>query len=44
MNNEEIISIVKEYVKNKCYNDSTGHDWWHIYMTINFIMETLKKN
>lgn len=30
MNNEEIISVVKEYVKNKCCNDSTGHDWWHI--------------
>lgn len=30
MNNKEIIDLVKEYVKNKCYNDSTGHDWWHI--------------
>ena len=30
MNKEEIISVVKEYVKNECYNDSTGHDWWHI--------------
>ena len=30
MSKEEIISAVKDYVKNKCYNDSTGHDWWHI--------------
>lgn len=30
MDKEEIISVVKDYVENKCYNDSTGHDWWHI--------------
>ena len=30
MDKEEIISVVKDYVENKCYNDSTGHDWYHI--------------
>ena len=38
MNKEEIISVVKEYVKNKCYNDSTGHDWWHIQRVYNNAM------
>lgn len=27
---EEIINIVKKYVKEKCYNEPTGHDWLHI--------------
>ena len=38
MNKEEIISVVKEYVKNACYNDSTGHDWWHIQRVYNNAM------
>ena len=43
MNKEEIISVVKEYVKNKCYNDSTGHDWWHIQRVYNNAMLINKK-
>lgn len=35
MNKEEIISVVKEYVKNECNDDSTGHDWWHIQRVYN---------
>lgn len=38
MNKAEIISVVKEYVKNACYNDSTGHDWWHIQRVYNNAM------
>jgi len=38
MNKEEIISVIKEYVKNVCYNDSTGHDWWHIQRVYNNAM------
>lgn len=43
MNKEEIISIVKKYVKNKCHNDSTGHDWWHIQRVYNNAMLINKK-
>ena len=43
MNKEEIISVVKEYVKNKCYNDSTGHDWWHVQRVYNNAMLINKK-
>ena len=43
MNKEEIIRIVKEYVENKCYNDSTGHDWWHIQRVYNNAMLINKK-
>jgi uncharacterized protein len=43
MNKEEIISVVKKYVKNECYNDSTGHDWWHIQRVYNNAMLINKK-
>ena len=43
MNKEEIISVVKEYVKNKCNNDSTGPDWWHIQRVYNNAMLINKK-
>ena len=43
MNKEEIISVVKEYVKNECFNDSTGHDWWHIQRDYNNAMLINKK-
>lgn len=43
MNKEEIISVVKKYVKNKCYNESTGHDWWHIQRVYNNAMLIDKK-
>ena len=38
MSKEEIINIVEQYVKNVCYNDSTGHDWWHIQRVYNNAM------
>ena len=43
MNKEEIISIVKKYVKNECYDDSTGHDWCHIQRVYNNAMLINKK-
>ena len=43
MNKEEIISVVKKYVNNECYNDSTGHDWWHIQRVYNNAMLINKK-
>jgi len=31
MNNQEIIGICREYVKNNCEIDKSAHDWWHIH-------------
>lgn len=30
MKEEEIILNVKNYIKQKMYNEASGHDWWHI--------------
>ncbi len=35
MDKEEIINVLKEYVKSICENDATGHDWWHIQRVYN---------
>ncbi len=31
MNKRQIISKAKEFVKQKMYNEESGHDWWHVY-------------
>lgn len=31
MNKSETIKKTADFVKNKFSNDSSGHDWWHIY-------------
>jgi uncharacterized protein len=31
MTKKEIIAKTTEYVKQEFQNDSSGHDWWHIY-------------
>ncbi len=31
MNQNEIIQKTSEYIKQEFGNDSSGHDWWHIY-------------
>ena len=31
MNEAEIIAKTIEFVKERLKNDSSGHDWWHIY-------------
>ena len=38
MCNDEIINVIKNYVKSVCENDSTGHDWWHIQRVYNNAM------
>lgn len=35
MEKEEIINIVKKYVRDMCKDDSSGHDWWHIKRVYN---------
>lgn len=35
MDKEEIINVLKKYVKSICENDATGHDWWHIQRVYN---------
>ena len=35
MNEKEILELVKNYVKNVCENDCTGHDWYHIQRVYN---------
>ena len=43
MSNDEIINVIKKYVKSICENDSTGHDWWHIQRVYNNAMQINKK-
>ena len=43
MSNDEIINVIKKYVKGVCENDSTGHDWWHIQRVYNNAMLINKK-
>ncbi len=31
MNQQEIIQKTADYIKQEFANDSSGHDWWHIY-------------
>jgi uncharacterized protein len=31
MTHEEIIQQTAEYIRKEFSNDSSGHDWWHIY-------------
>lgn len=40
---QAIIGKVKEYVKNKCQKDATGHDWWHIQRVYHNAMLINKK-
>ena len=30
MKEEEIVLKVENYIKDKMYNESSGHDWWHV--------------
>ena len=31
MNQQDIIQKTAEYIKQEFSDDSSGHDWWHIY-------------
>ena len=47
MNTQEILKITSEYIKKAMYDESSGHDWWHIYRVHNLalkINETENKN
>ena len=35
MNQNEIIQKTSEYIKEEFSDDSSGHDWWHIYRVWN---------
>ena len=42
MDNNLLIEKTKEFVKEKCYGEGSGHDWYHIdrvYNTAKFIAE-----
>ena len=42
MDNNLLIEKTKEFVKEKCYGEGSGHDWYHIYRvhnTAKFIAE-----
>ena len=43
MNKEEILNIIRKYVKEACENDFTGHDWYHIQRVYNNAMLINKK-
>ena len=38
MNKEEVLNIIKEYVKNKCIKEYSGHDYYHIKRVYNTSM------
>lgn len=38
MEKEEILNRIKEYVKEVCKDEATGHDWWHIQRVYNMAM------
>ena len=35
MDNNLLIENTKEFVKEKCYGEGSGHDWYHIYRVYN---------
>lgn len=39
---QQIINKIKESVKTKLANDSTGHDWWHVERVYRLSMQILK--
>lgn len=39
MKEEEIIIKVENYIKNEMYNESSGHDWWHIKRVYNLALK-----
>ena len=35
MDNNLLIEKTKAFVKEKCYGEGSGHDWYHIYRVYN---------
>lgn len=43
MNKDTILKTTTDYVKKHTYNESTGHDWWHIYRVNNLALKINEK-
>ena len=43
MEKRDIIKITSEYIKKSSYNESSGHDWWHIYRVHNLALKINEK-
>lgn len=42
MTQKEILKIVAQYIKEEMYDESTGHDWWHIKRVYELAMKINK--
>lgn len=40
---KDILEKVEKYVKEVCYDESTGHDWWHIKRVQNLALKINKE-
>ena len=43
MEEREIVKKVEKYIKNQSYNESSGHDWWHIKRVYNLAIKLNEK-
>lgn len=43
MEENEIVKKVEKYIKEQSYNESSGHDWWHIKRVYNLALKINEK-
>ena len=43
MEEKEIVKKVEKYIKEQSYNESSGHDWWHIKRVYNLALKINEK-
>lgn len=43
MEENEIVEKVEKYIKEQSYNESSGHDWWHIKRVYNLALKINEK-
>lgn len=43
MEENEIVEKVEKYIKDQSYNESSGHDWWHIKRVYNLALKINEK-
>ena len=43
MEEQEIVFKVQDYVKESSYNESSGHDWWHIKRVLDLALKINEK-
>ena len=43
MKENEIVKKVEKYIKEQSYNESSGHDWWHIKRVYNLALKINEK-